>query len=102
MNETDLIWMTAVVFIPSVFALGLLFFPKGAEEAMRWWSLFGTALTLGASLCVFIQYKIEVVDRNSSGEQIKSREKMSLLDRAGNADVRSVENKAPDSQDWIG
>ena len=44
--EWDAIWMTLVVFIPSVFALGLLFFPRGQENAMRWWSLIGTALTL--------------------------------------------------------
>src|SRR5437588_630589 len=48
--EWDFIWMTLVVFIPSVFALGLLFFPRGKENAMRWWSLIGTALTLGVSL----------------------------------------------------
>ncbi len=60
--ETDLIWMSLVIFIPSVFALGLLFFPRGWEEWMRWWSLFGTALTLGVSIAIFIYFKSDVVD----------------------------------------
>jgi NADH-quinone oxidoreductase subunit M len=62
MNETDLIWMSLVIFIPTLFALGLLFFPRGRDEAMRWWALFGTALTLGVSLCVFILWYTQVVD----------------------------------------
>ena len=56
MSETDFWIMTLVVFIPSAFALGLVFFPKGTEEGMRWWSLFGTALTLGISLCVLVMW----------------------------------------------
>jgi NADH-quinone oxidoreductase subunit M len=56
MQETDLIWMSLLVFIPSLFALGLLLFPKGWEEGMRWWALGGTALTLGVSLCIFVWF----------------------------------------------
>ena len=102
MNETDLIWMSLVVFLPSVFALGLMFFPKGWEEAMRWWSLFGTALTLGVSLCVFVYYKSEVVDRNSSGDQVAARQKMSLAGRASAADVAASKSEPPLSDNWIG
>jgi NADH-quinone oxidoreductase subunit M len=54
--ETDAILMTLVIFIPSVFALVLVFFPKGYDEAMRWCSLCGTALTLGLSLCMFVYF----------------------------------------------
>ena len=50
MPELDLIWMSAVIFVPSIFALGLLFFPRGTEEWMRWWCLLGTAVTLVVSL----------------------------------------------------
>jgi NADH-quinone oxidoreductase subunit M len=57
MAEIDLIWMSAVIFVPTVFALGLLFFPRGTEEWMRWWSLLGTAVTLVVSLCLFINYQ---------------------------------------------
>ena len=60
--EWDFIWMTLVVFIPSVFALGLLFFPRGKDDAMRWWSLIGTALTLGVSLGMFVNFKNDTVD----------------------------------------
>ncbi|HYV35465.1 MAG TPA: NADH-quinone oxidoreductase subunit M [Gemmataceae bacterium] len=54
--ELDLIWMSLVIFVPAFFALALLFFPRGTEEYMRWWSLLGTAVTLVLSLCVFIDY----------------------------------------------
>jgi NADH-quinone oxidoreductase subunit M len=51
--------MSLVIFIPAVFALVLMIpwiFPKGSEEYMRWFSLLGTALTLVASLVLFIDY----------------------------------------------
>ena len=32
MTETDLIWMSLLVFTPSVFALALLFFPRGGTR----------------------------------------------------------------------
>src|ERR1700712_2164228 len=101
MPETDLILMSLVVFIPRLFALGLLFFPKGWEEAMRWWSLFGTALTLGVSICAFILYKAEVVDRNSVDE--KGRAKMALSYRAIKADAAPAGSQEHlNSQDWVG
>jgi NADH-quinone oxidoreductase subunit M len=62
MPELDSILMSAIIFLPTLFALGLLFFPRQQEEAMRWWSLFGTALTLGVTLCAFILYEREVVN----------------------------------------
>src|SRR5262249_45516888 len=99
MVETDLIWMSLVVFIPSVFALGLLFFPKGWEEAMRWWSLFGTALTLGASICLFALYKHAVTDATApQGSAVtEARFKQSLLGR-----VREKPTGAQGvSDDWV-
>jgi NADH-quinone oxidoreductase subunit M len=56
MPETDLLWMSALVFLPMAFALGLLLFPARWVEAMRWWALFGTAGTLSISLCVVVGY----------------------------------------------
>ena len=56
MVEYDLILMSLVIFAPLVFALGLLFFPRGSEEWMRWWSLLGTAVTLVLSLCLFVDF----------------------------------------------
>jgi NADH-quinone oxidoreductase subunit M len=56
MVELDLVWMSLCIFVPSLFALVLLFFPKGTEEYMRWWTLLGTAATLVISLILFIDY----------------------------------------------
>jgi NADH-quinone oxidoreductase subunit M len=67
MAETDAILMSALIFIPAAFALALAFFPKGWDDAMRWWSLFGTALTLGLSLGIFIDFtKGDLFNRNAS------------------------------------
>ena len=46
MSEPDLILMSVLIFLPLAFAAGLLFFPKGSEEYMRWWSLLGTAVAV--------------------------------------------------------
>src|SRR5205085_11354844 len=56
MTETDLWWMTALIFAPCVFALAILFVPRGREEVMRWLALFGTGVTLAISIIVFIGY----------------------------------------------
>ena len=56
MPESDLLWMSALVFLPMAFAVGLLAFPARWVEAMRWWALFGTAGTLSISLCVLVGY----------------------------------------------
>jgi NADH-quinone oxidoreductase subunit M len=56
MTETDLLWMSALIFTPSVFALLILFVPKGKEEVMRWLALLGTAVTLAVSIIVLIEY----------------------------------------------
>src|SRR5262249_1488177 len=56
MIELDLWLMTAVIFIPTLFALILLFFPRDAKEGMRWTALLGTALTLVVSLFLYIHF----------------------------------------------
>ena len=57
MSESDLITMSLCIFLPTLFALVLLFFPKGSEEYMRWWSLLGTAATLLVSMFIFIDFQ---------------------------------------------
>ncbi len=93
MQETDLIWMSLLVFIPSLFAIGLLLFPKGWEEGMRWWALGGTALTLGVSLCIFVWFlrmqEFHGVDK--AGSSLAGR--MSELDKGGAPPVLS--------NDWV-
>src|SRR4051794_15092055 len=56
MVDTDLLLMTLCIFLPSAFALVLLFFPRGSEEYMRWWTLLGTAVTFVVSMILFIDY----------------------------------------------
>jgi NADH-quinone oxidoreductase subunit M len=56
MPESDLIWLSLLVFLPAAFAVGLLVFPSKWAEAMRWWAVFGTAGTLSVSLCVVVGY----------------------------------------------
>src|SRR5436305_14617849 len=87
--EWDFIWMTLVVFIPSVFALGLLFFPRGKDDAMRWWSLIGTALTLGVSLGMFVNFKNDTVDASGVIDR-EMRLHSSLQTRAETADSLAV------------
>jgi NADH-quinone oxidoreductase subunit M len=48
--------MSLVIFVPTLFALALMFFPKGSDEWMRWCSLLGTAVTLVLSLWLFIDF----------------------------------------------
>src|ERR1700719_2111747 len=99
MYEWDFIWMTLVVFIPSVFALGLLFFPRGKEEGMRWWSLIGTALTLGVSLGMFFNFKNDTVDQ--AGVIAKDvRTRSALSTRVDEADTIPAADPRH-SRDWV-
>jgi NADH-quinone oxidoreductase subunit M len=91
MPERDCIVMSLVIFLPTAFALVLLFFPRKWEEGMRWWSLFGTAATLAVSLCMFIMYESEVVKRYPPPEQ-------ALAFRAENLDRPGHEH---DTMDWV-
>ncbi len=88
--EYDLVMMSLCVFVPTVFALGLLFFPKGTEEYMRWWSLFGTALTFVISTFVFVDYHRMLganpdQDRGAAGVARAHQDKTSLDGRASTA-----------------
>jgi NADH-quinone oxidoreductase subunit M len=101
MPETDALWMSAVIFIPSIFALGLVFFPRGYEEGMRWWSLFGTALTLGASLFMFISFYKDTIETPGVLTNAANREKAGLLWRADQADVAAARGDPAKSKDWV-
>ena len=62
MPESDLVWMSLLVFLPSAFALALLLVPPKWTEVMRWLAVFGTAATLSVSLIVVVGY-YELLDR---------------------------------------
>src|SRR6516165_2130635 len=102
MPELDMLWMTAVIFVPAVFALGLLFFPRGTEEYMRWWSLLGTAVALVVSLCIFIDYS-KMLDEHQARPENTSLLKRhdaavhTYLTGGGDATKVGVRN----SNDWV-
>ncbi len=99
--ETDLIWMTLLVFVPSVFALGLLFFPKGREDAMCWFALVGTAVTLGISIAVFINFKQNVVDRENVTNTREERANLSLDHRVAVRDGAEGQPSEYSGSDWV-
>lgn len=88
--EHDLFWMSLCVFMPSLFALVLIFFPRGTEEYMRWWSLLGTAVTFVISVVLFIQYH-DYLQANPSkdalrGGQFRPDSRTTLWER-GDSDI---------------
>src|SRR6516162_3588503 len=101
MVEWDLIWMSAVVFTPTVFALFLIFIPRGKEEAMRWWSLFGTALTLGLSLCMLISFYSNVIDQNSIRAGSEQNRYRATLDYRLMEHESGRQSDPQDSRDWL-
>src|SRR5262245_47995041 len=102
MQEYDLLLMSLVIFVPSLFAVGLLFFPKGTDNAMRWWSLAGTALTLGVSLMAFIHFKAETVDRHRGRPLQEARDNDMVLEgRVRQADAAASSNAPAKSDDWV-
>src|SRR5436305_569476 len=66
MTETDLWQMTALTFVPALFALVLVFIPSTAKDLLRWVTLLGTAVTLAVSLVVFVGYYQDVLEGTPS------------------------------------
>jgi len=95
MIEVDLILMSLCIFLPSAFALVLLFFPKGSEEYMRWWTLFGTACTLVVSLFLFISY-LKMMDIDLSNPQVTT-----LAERTHKMNVRQNAGEPRNSDDMV-
>jgi NADH-quinone oxidoreductase subunit M len=103
MPESDLIWLSLLVFLPAIFAAGLLMFPARWPEVMRWWAVFGTATTLSVSLCVVVGY-YNLLDtypdangypRYGAGTRLDAR-----ADQAA-SDAAQPIPKALQSRDWI-
>lgn len=55
-RELDMIQLSVLVFLPAAFAAGLLLVPAGWKTFMRWWAVFGCALTLTVGLCTLVDY----------------------------------------------
>jgi NADH-quinone oxidoreductase subunit M len=109
MIENDLIWMTAVIFVPTVFALVLMLFPSPRVEAnrekwndvVRYTALLGTAITLGVSIGMFILYYQQVYDHhiaNPSGSLLTTRAAAARSDALAPG-VEGVARK--NTSDWI-
>ncbi len=100
--EWDVVWMSLVIFIPSVFALIILLIPRGWEETMRWVALFGTALTLGISLCMFINFHHDTVEMTGAVTDPtgKSEASATLPYRAYKAETADL-GDSQKSADWV-
>jgi len=103
MPESDLFWMSLLVFLPAGCAAGLLLFPARWVEGMRWWALFGTAGTLSVSLCVLVGY-YNMADRyvDKAGRPLHSVHTRldARADRAASSAAAPVPGKAQ-SDDWV-
>src|SRR5579883_3050117 len=96
MPEYDAIMMSLVIFVPTAFALVLMIIPRLTDEFIRWWSLFGTAVTLVLSICVFISFYDRVVDANISDPP------QALLNlRVDKANTQDATTGPRASQDWV-
>src|SRR5258708_3147338 len=100
--EWDAVWMSLVVFVPSVFALIVLLIPRGWDEVMRWVTLIGTAMTLGVSLCMFISFYHDTIEFTGAGTDPTgvSVIRATLGDRAYKADFAST-GSVHLSNDWL-
>ncbi len=103
MPESDLTWLSLLVFLPAICAAGLLAFPPKWHEAMRWWAVFGTAGTLALSLCVVVGY-YNLLDSHLDANGKPGYSVHTRLDaRADKAasDAAQPIPKALQSNDWI-
>ena len=97
MLEYDLILMSLVIFVPSAFGLLGLLFPKRAVEAVRWWALFGSAITLVLSLCMLIDYYAMLDSRSDRGLR-SLHHPQTLLDARVDEATRSSSRMLPKLQ----
>jgi NADH-quinone oxidoreductase subunit M len=96
--EYDLILMTLVIFVPTLFAVAILFIPRGQDELVRWIALFGTTITLVLSLWLLIDFQRGVVDANLTNED---KEASLLSRRVWNDKIVREEGKAPRGDDMV-
>lgn len=103
MPEYDLVLMTLVIFLPSLFATVLLFLPSRYSEFLRWFGLFGSACTLALSLCMFVDF-YNMLDRHldPSGRPLHGAGNLltTRVDKVLSADLRDVPEPRK-SDDWV-
>src|SRR5438874_3616 len=103
--EYDLVLMSLVIFIPTVFALLLMLFPRGSENGMRWCALFGTALTLLASILMFISYLLMLDSHPPDRGETSTHSAESNLDaraeKATQAGLGITKPESMSTSDWV-
>jgi NADH-quinone oxidoreductase subunit M len=103
MFESDMVLMTLVIFIPSLVAIGLLFFPKGTEEWMRWFALVGSAITLVISLFMLVDYVRMVENAPTTPDQAAMHGDAASLDaRVAEMNRRGGQEKPALFKDYVG
>src|SRR5207302_69251 len=106
MVEFDLVLMSLCIFLPSLFALVLLFFPKGSEEYMRWWTLLGTAITFVISAFLLVDYLgllgASLDEHMAKTDMARPREeKVGLMARAEVATSKALKAEKRDDKDLL-
>src|SRR5437899_3283755 len=103
--EYDLVLMSLVIFIPTVFALLLMLFPRGSENGMRWCALFGTALTLLASILMFISYLLMLdsypPDRGETSTHNAGSNLDARAEKAAQAGAGVAKSESMSTSDWV-
>jgi NADH-quinone oxidoreductase subunit M len=97
MLEYDLLLMSLVIFVPAIFGLLLLVFPRRAVEAMRWWALFGAAVALVLSLFLLIDYYAMLDSRSDRGLR-SLHHPQTLLDARVDEASRRASMPVPEAQ----
>jgi NADH-quinone oxidoreductase subunit M len=110
--EYDLVLMSLVIFVPTIFALvlcipGLFESPVirmmfgSKENGMRWVSLLGTAVTLVLSICMFISFYL-MLDTHQAVGGVPSPENL-LSTRAEKAAIKGAESQPEGLSygDWV-
>src|SRR4051794_35085763 len=103
MLESDLLWMTALIFTPTVAALVLLFVPRGQEETMRWLALLGSAVTLAVSIIMLINY-LDMPGVTTPGGMSSLEVRADSTDTGVRIDPqtgRGTGARPPASDDWV-
>src|SRR5437773_2331111 len=116
--QYDLWLMSAVIFVPSLFALLLMVLPRSAsalwapiggfDEALRWITLVGTAVTMVLSIFMFISYYrmfdtyLTEPQRTLLDARVAAAEKAEAAPSApvAGADASRVA-RPPDGHDWV-
>ena len=99
-GDWDTWLLSLVIFIPTIFAAVLLFFPKGTQEWMRWFALLGSALTLVASLIIFVDY-YQLLDRTSSQGAREKHSAAASLENRVEADNELAQQHRSDGRDYV-